>query len=64
MLVALNLDKKIRMEVNTLYYATGGVLSIECEDGQWDRKELQDLWQRNISGNKEIRKLEIFIKRC
>ena len=32
-LAALDLDKKMRMEVNASDYATGGVLSIECEDG-------------------------------
>ena len=32
MLVALDLDKKMRMEVDVLDYATGGVLSMECED--------------------------------
>ena len=31
-LVAPDLDKKIRMEVNVFDYATGGVLSMECED--------------------------------
>ena len=25
----------MRIEVNTLDYATGGVLSMECEDGRW-----------------------------
>ena len=30
-----NLDKKIRMEVDTSYYATEGVLSMECKDGKW-----------------------------
>ena len=34
-LAALDLDKKIRMEVDALDYATGGVLSIEGEDGLW-----------------------------
>ena len=34
-LAALDLDKKMRMEVNLLNYATGGVLSIECEDKLW-----------------------------
>ena len=33
-LAALNLDKKMRMEVDVLDYATRGVLSIECEDGR------------------------------
>ena len=32
-LVVLDLDKKIRMEVNALEYTIGGVLSMECENG-------------------------------
>ena len=32
-LIALDLDKKMRMEVNTSDFATGGVLLMECEDG-------------------------------
>ena len=34
-LVAPDLDKKMRMEVDTSDYATGGVLSMECEDKLW-----------------------------
>ena len=34
-LVALDIDKKIRMEVDASDYATGGVLSMECGDGLW-----------------------------
>ena len=34
-LVAPDLDKKIRMEVDISDYVTGGVLSIEGEDGLW-----------------------------
>ena len=34
-LAALDIDKKIRMEVDTSDYAMGGVLSMECEDGLW-----------------------------
>jgi len=35
-LAAPDLDKKMRMKVDTLSdYAIGGVLSIECEDGKW-----------------------------
>ena len=34
-LVALDLDKKMRMEVNVLDYAMGGVLSMECKDRLW-----------------------------
>jgi len=32
-LVASDLDKKMRMEVDTSDFATGGVLLMECEDG-------------------------------
>ena len=32
-LVASDLDKKMRMEVDASDYTTGGVLSMECEDG-------------------------------
>jgi len=34
-LSAPDLDKKMRMEVDILDYATEGVLSIECKDGKW-----------------------------
>ena len=34
-LAALDLDKKMRMEVDVSDYATEGVLSMECEDGLW-----------------------------
>ena len=34
-MVAPDLDKKMRMEVNASDYATGGVLSMEKGDGKW-----------------------------
>ena len=34
-LAALDIDKKIRMEVNASDYVMGGVLSMECEDRLW-----------------------------
>jgi len=34
-LAAPDLDKKMRMELDASDYATGGVLSMECEDGLW-----------------------------
>jgi len=34
-LAVLDLDKKIRMEVDVLDYVTRGMLSMECEDGKW-----------------------------
>jgi len=30
-----DLDKRMRMEVDTSDYATRRVLSMECEDGRW-----------------------------
>ena len=32
-LAAPDIDKKMRMEVDTSDYATGGILSMECRDG-------------------------------
>jgi len=34
-LAAPDIDKKMRMEVDTLDYVMGGVLSMECKDGLW-----------------------------
>ena len=34
-LAAPNIDKKMRMEVDTSDYVMGGVLLMECEDGLW-----------------------------
>ena len=34
-LVVLDLNKKIRMEVDASDYVIGGILSIEYEDGKW-----------------------------
>ena len=34
-LAAPDIDKKMRMEVDALDYATGGVLSMECKNGLW-----------------------------
>jgi len=33
-LVVLNLDKKMRMEVDVPDYATGDILSMKCNDGK------------------------------
>jgi len=35
LLVALDLDKEFRIEVNTSNFATGGILSIKYEDNKW-----------------------------
>ena len=34
-LVVPDLNRKMRMEMDASYFATGGVLSMECEDGRW-----------------------------
>jgi len=34
-LVAPDLDKEMRVEADTLEYATGGILSMKCEDKKW-----------------------------
>ena len=34
-LVAPDIDKKMRMEIDASDYATGGVLLMECEDRLW-----------------------------
>ena len=34
-LAVLDLDKKMRMEIDALDYAMGGVLSIKEENGKW-----------------------------
>jgi len=34
-LAILDLDKKMRIEVNMLDYTTGRVLSMECKGGKW-----------------------------
>ena len=34
-LIVLNLDKKLRVEVDVLDYVTGGILLMEEEDGKW-----------------------------
>ena len=35
MLAVLDLDKKLRVEIDASDYATGGVLSMEEENGRW-----------------------------
>ncbi len=58
MLAASDLDKKIRMEVNTSDYVMGGVLSIECKDGKW-----QPVAFLSKSLNKTERNYEIYNKK-
>ena len=58
-LVALDLDKKMRMEVDRSDYATEGVLLMECADGRWRPvaylfKSLNKTEQNYEIHNKEI----------
>jgi len=58
-LAAPDLDKKIRMEVDTLDYAMGGVLFIECEDMLWRpvlflSKSLNEIERNYKIHNKEM----------
>jgi len=58
-LAALDLDKKIQIEVNTSDYATGGVLSIECENKLWRlvaflSKSLNEMKRNNEIHDKEM----------
>ena len=66
-LAAPDLDKKMRMEVDVLDYAMGGVLSIECKDKLWRlvaflSKSLNEMERNYEIYNKEmlaiIRRLE------
>ena len=58
-LAVLDLDKKIRIEVNALDYTTGGVLSMECEDRKW-----RPIAFLSKSLNETERNYEIMIRRC
>jgi len=58
-LAALDLDKKLRVEMDTSDYATGGVLSMEEENGRWKlvaflSKSLNETERNYEIHNKEI----------
>ena len=42
-LVTPDLDKEMRVKVDTLDFATGGVLSMKCEDKKWRLLQFKDL---------------------
>ena len=59
MLVAPDLNKEFRVEVDTSNYATGGVLSIKCSDELWRlvafiSKSLSDTERNYEIHNKEM----------
>ena len=58
-LAAPDIDKKMRMEVDASDYATGGVLSIECEDGLWRPVAFLSKSLNKIERNYEIHNKEM-----
>ena len=55
-LVASDLDKKMRIEVDSLDYAMGGVLLMEYSDGQWRLVVYLSKSLNKIERNYEIRR--------
>jgi len=60
-LVALDLDKKMRMEVDISDYATGGVLSMECENGKWQPVAFLSKSLNETEKNYEIHNKEMLV---
>ena len=58
-LVTFNLDKEFRVEVNTLNYATGEVLSMKCSDKLWRPVVFISKSLSNIKCNYEIHNKEM-----
>ena len=54
-----DLDKKMRMEVDVLDYATGGVLSMECKDRLWRPVAFLSKLLNEIERNYEIHDKEM-----
>jgi len=59
-LAALDLDKKIRMEVDASDYATGGMLSME-DEGKWKPVTFLSKSLNEIERNYEIHNKEILV---
>ena len=60
-LIAPDLDKKMRMEVYVSDYAIEEVLSIECEDGQWRPVAYLSKSLNEMERNYEIYDKEILV---
>ena len=60
-LAALDLDKKMRIEVDVSDYATGGVLLIECEDGLWRPVAFLSKSLNKIERNYKIHNKEMLV---
>ena len=60
-LAVLDLDKKIKMEVDASDYATGGVLSMKCEDGLWRPVAFLSKFLNETERNYKIHDKEILV---
>ena len=60
-LAALDLDKKMRMEVDVSDYATGGVLSMECGNGLWRLVAFLSKSLNEMERNYEIHDKEMLV---
>ena len=58
-LAVLDIDKKMRMEVDASDYATGGVLSMKCKDGLWRPVAFLSKLLNKTERNYEIHNKEI-----
>ena len=60
-LVILDLDKKMRVEVDASDFATGGILSIKCEDERWKPVAYISKSLNEAERNYEIRDKEMLV---
>ena len=60
-LVVLNLDKKMRIEVNKSDYAIEGVLLMKCEDKRWKLVVFLSKSLNETEKNYEIHNKEILV---
>jgi len=60
-LAVLDLDKKMRIEVNALDYTTGEVLSMECEHGKWRLVVFSSKFLNKTERNYTIHDKEILV---
>ena len=65
MLVAPDIDKEMRVEADASEYATGGVLSMKCEDEKWRLVAFISKLLNEVERNYEIHNREMLaIIRC
>jgi len=60
-----DIDREMRVDVDTLDYTTGGVLSTKCEDGKWRPVVFMSKLLNAIEQNYEIHDKEMLaVIRC